>query len=159
MKTETLSWVPTAPVRAAELVEQEVAPDCIKHTTPTELPLTVTVTDTEWAIDPLTPVTVTTKVPAMLPVNVSVAVPDPVIVVGVIVAVSCVGNVTVSETVEENPLIEATVIVDVPEVPGAIATLLGLAESEKSGNAGPVMVSAIDAVCDIVPLVPVTNIV
>lgn len=157
MKTETLSWVPTAPVRAAGLVGQEAAPDWTTHTTPTALPVTVTETVTEWAIDPLTPVTVTVKVPEVLPVTVNVAVPDPVIRVGVMVAVTCVGNVTVRETTDENPLIGATVIEDVPEVLGEITMLVGLADNEKSGGDVPVTVRAMDAVWDIVPLVPVAN--
>ena len=41
--------------------------------------------------------------------------------------------VTPSETVPENPLIGATVIVDVPAVPATVVTLVGLAVIVKSG--------------------------
>jgi len=51
--------------------------------------------------------------------------------------------VTLNVTVPENPLIEATVIVDVPEVPGASVRLEGLAETEKSGTPVPETVTVI----------------
>lgn len=115
------------------------------HTIPTPLPVTVTVIVMEWAIVPLTPVTCSVKVPTVVPVTVRVAVPDPVTLVGVKVAVSCGGTVTVRETTEENPLRDVTVIDDVPEVFGEIAMLLGFADSEKSGTGVPVTERAIEA--------------
>lgn len=52
----------------------------------------------------------------------------------------------VRETVPEKPLIEDTEMVDVPEEPGAIVRLEGLAEMEKSGIPVPDTVTVIFAV-------------
>lgn len=84
MKTETLSRDPTAPVREAGLIGQEVFPDGITQTTP--MLATVTETLTEWDSVPLDPVTCTEKVPVMLAPMVRVAVPEPVMLVGLMIA-------------------------------------------------------------------------
>ena len=80
MKTETRSWVPTAPVSEAGLIGHEVEPDGTRQTTPTSA--TVTDTTTEWDIVPLVPVTCTAKVPVAFTPMVSVAVPEPAMLVG-----------------------------------------------------------------------------
>lgn len=59
----------------------------------------------------------------------------------------------VSVTVPVNPLIGATVIVEVPATPALTVTVVGLALTEKSV---PGTVKVTVAECDSVPLVPVT---
>ena len=63
-------------------------------------------------------------------------------------------TVDVRATVPVNPLIGATVIVDVAVAPADADILVGLAVTEKS--CGAVTVTVTVAVWDIVPLVPVT---
>ena len=121
--------------------------------------MTVTGTVTEWAMTPLVPVTWTEKLPEEVPVTVSVAVPEPVMLVGFIVAVIPDDAVVVSETIPVKPLRDVTVIVDVPEVLGATVMPVGLAEREKSGVAGLETVSEMVVVCESEPLVPVMVIV
>jgi hypothetical protein len=104
------------------------------------------------------PVTVTVKVPVVAAVQLSVEVcgegPN-VTLVGVRVHVSPAGDDgdTVKDTVPVKPLTAATVIVEVPELPGAIV----------AGDTGPAaivkstttkLIAAV--VCDSVPSVPVT---
>jgi hypothetical protein len=127
------------------------------QTNPTEV--TVTGMVIECASDPLTPVTCTENVPDELPVTVSVAVPEPVTLVGLMVALIPDDAVTVTETTPENPLSAVTVMVDVPDVLGMIVMLEGLADREKSGCDTPLIVTetVTDWVVD--PLVPVTVIV
>lgn len=55
--------------------------------------------------------------------------------------------------VPENALIDASVIVEVPGVPALTITLVGLAVTEKSGTATLYVTVAL---CDRVPLMPVT---
>jgi hypothetical protein len=108
---------------------------------------------------PSVPVTVTVKVPVVDAVQLSVEVcgevPN-VTLVGVRVHVRAgVGDDgdTVKDTVPVNPLIAVTVIVEVPELPGAIvAGDTGPAAIEKSTTTK--LIAAV--VCDSVPSVPVT---
>lgn len=93
----------------------------------------MTGTLSEWAIEPLTPIICTENAPDVLPVTVRVEVPEPVMLAGLRVAVIPDEAVTVRETTPENPLRALTVIVDVPDVLGAIVTLEGFADKEKSG--------------------------
>ncbi|SRR6266480_4533381 len=124
------------------------------HTTPA--PVTVTGIVIEWAIDPITPVIITENAPDELPVTVSVAVPEPVMLAGVIVALIPDGAVTVRETIPENPLRAVAVMVEVPDVLGAIVMLEGLAVKEKSGVPALETVTVTVAECASDPLVPVT---
>ena len=80
MKIETRSCDPTAPVREAGLIGQEVSPDGITQTTPTLA--TTTETLTEWDNVPLDPVTCTENVPVVLAPMVRVAVPVPLMLDG-----------------------------------------------------------------------------
>ena len=141
MKIETRTWDPTAPVREAGLIGQEVLPDGITQTIP--MLATMTETPTEWDSVPLDPVTCTEKVPVMLAPMVRVAVPEPVMLVGFMTAPIPLEWARVSKTVPENPLTEVTVIVEVPEAPGAIVRLEGVAEMEKSGTPVPETVTVI----------------
>src|SRR5205807_4039722 len=119
-------------------------------------PVIVTGIVIEWVMDPLTPVTCTENAPAELPVTVSVAVPEPVILAGLIVAVMEADAVGVRETTPEKPLREATVMVEVPEEPGANVMLDGLADKEKSGVPVLETVTVTVVECESDPLVPVT---
>jgi len=103
---------------------------------------TVYVTVAEWETDPLVPVTVTVKVPVVDPVHDRVEVPDVVVLVSAIlvgdrVHVRPVAGETVSDsvTVPVNPLIPATVMVEVPGEPTTTGTVIGLATTVKSGAA------------------------
>lgn len=86
----------------------------------------------------------------------STAVPEPVTVVGLTVAARPEDEVTVRETVPENPLTAVTVIVDEADEPDAIVRLDGFAVIVKSGvvPAVTVIVTPVKWVND--PLVPVT---
>ena len=83
--------------------------------------------------DPLVPVTITENVPVVFVPIVSVAVPEPVMVLGLITAPIPGEGVAVRETIPENPLNAVMVIAEVPEEPWTIVRLEGLAEMEKSG--------------------------
>jgi hypothetical protein len=65
-------------------------------------------------------------VPAIVELTVRVAVPEPVTLVGIMVALSPVGVVRVNVTVPLNPLTAVIVIVDAPLTPGVVLTGLGL---------------------------------
>jgi hypothetical protein len=121
-------------------------------------PAEVTVTGMliECDIDPLTPVTCTENVPDVLPVTVRVAVPEPVTLVGLIVAVIPDDAVTVRDTIPENPLSAVTIIVEETEEPGENVMLEGLADKEKSGGAAVLTVTWMVTLCEIEPLAPVT---
>lgn len=84
MKIKTRSWDPTGAVREAGLIGHELLPDEIMQTTPRLA--TVTVMLTEWDSVPLDPVTCTENVPVMLVPMVRVAVPEPVMLVGLTMA-------------------------------------------------------------------------
>jgi hypothetical protein len=74
----------------------------------------VKVAGVEWTRVPLVPVMMTVYVAAMVELQVSVAVPEFVTLVGVIAPqVRLAGTLSVSETVPVNPLSAVTVIVDV----------------------------------------------
>ncbi len=62
------------------------------------------------------------------------AVPEPVTLLGVIVAVSPEDGVAVSDTGLENPLTPITVIAEVPVVCTATTRVVGLALIRKSGD-------------------------
>lgn len=102
------------------------------HTTPTAVPVIVTVTVTVWVIDPLVPVTWRENVPEEDPLTSNVAVPEPEILVGLRLAVMPGGTVTVNDTAPENPLMEVIVMVEVPDEPGEMAIVDGVADMEKS---------------------------
>ena len=92
--------------------------------------------------DPLVPVTVTVKLPVVDPVQDRVEVPDVVVLVkatlvGDRVHVSPVVGETVADnaTVPVNPLLAATVIVEVPGEPTTAGTAVGFAATVKSGAA------------------------
>jgi hypothetical protein len=71
-------------------------------------------------------------VPAVTALTVSVDVPEPVTLVGLSVAVRPDDGLAVRLTVPPNPLIEATVIVDMPLAPALTVMLVGLAVMLKS---------------------------
>jgi hypothetical protein len=91
------------------------------------------------------------------PVHESPEVPDEprVTLVGLTSHVNPVSGETVDDrvTVPVNALIEVSAIVDVPAVPALTITLVGLAATEKSGTATLYVTVAI---CDRVPVTPVT---
>jgi hypothetical protein len=96
----------------------------------------------EWDKLPLAPVTVTVKVPLVVPVQDRVEVAevvevDSVTLVGDRVHVRPVAGETVSDrpTVPANPFRAVTVIVDVPAVPTVVVTVVGLAAKLKSAAA------------------------
>lgn len=123
------------PVREGGTEGHEAAPEGLRQMIP---PLgTVTVTATAWDSDPLAPVTWTGKVPLEFAWMVSVAVPEPVTLVGLMDALTPIGLVTANETVPENPFSDVTVIVEVSEEPAVSVRLLGLALMKKSGVEGP----------------------
>jgi hypothetical protein len=98
------------------------------------------------------PVNVTVKLPLVVAVQDRVALPEPVIPVGVKVQViPVVGDtVAVRPTTPPNPLTEFTVIVDIPAWSALTPTLVGLAERVKS--------TAVRMTVDVwikLPLVPV----
>jgi hypothetical protein len=102
--------------------------------------VTVKVTVAEWDRDPLTPVTLTVKVPVVEPVHDRLEAAEVVVVVsatlvGVRAHVKPVEGDTVSEsaTVPVKPFVAETVIVEVPGDPTAALTLVGLAVTVKSG--------------------------
>jgi len=85
----------------------------VKSTTPKE-----NVAVAVWTSEPLVPVIVTTKVPEVGEEQDRVAVPDPVMVPGVIAPqVSPAGTVSVRVTTPENPFSAVIVIVEVAEEP------------------------------------------
>jgi hypothetical protein len=90
-------------------------------------------------------------------VTVRVAVPDGPVLVGLIVAVNPLVAEIVRATVPLNPLMPWIVIVDVPKAPAGMIRLKGLAVMVKSGGEGGMTVTEAVAVCDSVPLVPVTT--
>jgi hypothetical protein len=107
------------------------------------------VTMVEWESVPLVAVIVTVNVFAVLALQVSVAVPELVTLVGVIALhVSPVGTVSVRLTIPVNPLSAVTVMVEVKETPGEPAA--EVADSVKS-----VMVNVTEMEWDNEPLVPV----
>ena len=101
---------------------------------------TVKVRVAEWDRDPLVPVTVTVKVPAVEPVHERVEVPD----VVELVKATLVGDrvhvrpvdgemVSANATVPVNPLTALTVMVEVAGEPTTAFTAIGLAATVKSG--------------------------
>jgi len=89
-----------------------------------------------WFNDPLVPITVTVYVPVLVllaTLIVSVDFPEVENEVGLRLAVNPVGAVADSATVPVNPLRKVTVIVEVPEDPLLMLSVVGDADSEKSG--------------------------
>jgi len=109
---------------------------------------TTKVTVAECTRVPLVDVTVTVNVPLEVNVQDSVEVPEPVTVVGDSVQAALL---TVSVAVPENPLMAASVMVEVPAEFTLTATVVGLAVIVKSWT---VNVTVADADCE--PLVPDT---
>jgi hypothetical protein len=122
---------------------------------------------TEWVSEPLVPVTVIVNVPgvavkATLIVSVEVAEPADggVTGLGLKVAVTPVGGVEVLSVTGLLKLFsEVIVIVEVPVAPGAMVSVVGDAEIEKFGVAGPVTVSVKVVDLIVLPEVPVIVIV
>jgi hypothetical protein len=82
----------------------------------------VNVAVAEWVSVPLVPVIVRLYVAAMVELHATVAVPELVTLVGVMAPqVKLAGTVSVRDTVPVNPLIAATVIVEVADVPAVTA--------------------------------------
>ncbi len=90
--------------------------------------VTVTLCDNE----PLDPVTVAEKVPTEEGVHVRVDVPEPTTLVGLRVHVNPAAGVDVRETVLEKPFTGLMVMVEEPDVPLLIGTLVGNAVIAKS---------------------------
>jgi len=86
---------------------------------------------------PLVPITVARKLPATLLVHERVELPDPPLMLFEERAQDRLVElvVTVSETVPENPLTGLIEIADVPAVPMATVTVVGLAAMAKSAAA------------------------
>jgi len=134
---EVSATVPVKPLMGATMiVEVAVAPERIVTLVGLAViekscgALTVTVTVAERDSVPLVPVTVTVKVPAVVPVHdsVEVCVAPRTTLVGLRVHVSPAGDtVEVRATVPVKPLTGATLIVDVPEPPETNVKLVGLA--------------------------------
>lgn len=100
-------------------------------------------------IEGVDPVTATEKVPPEANVHISVAVPEPVTLLGVMEHWLML---EVSDTTPVNPLIAMTVIVELPAVFGNVATVVGLANIWKSTTWTKIAA----VVCTFDPLVPVT---
>lgn len=113
---------------------------------------TVTVTVVECDRDPLVPVTCIVNVPVELVPTVSVAVPEPVMLVGLMIAPIPGDGLTEKETSPLNPLIDVTVMVEVPEEPLTRARLEGFALMAKSGVPVPKTVTIVDRVLMSFPL-------
>jgi hypothetical protein len=154
MNTETLNWVPAVPEKLRTLEGHVVAPDEITQTSPTKGTLTKTVTLCDNA--PLVPVTRTVWLPEVLTLTVRVAVPEVVMLVGLMVAVRPADGARPSDTTPVKPLTAAMVMVDVAEEPVGIERLDGLAEMVKSGCGGPLTVTESCTACDVAVLCPVT---
>jgi hypothetical protein len=104
--------------------------------------------------EPLVPVTVRVNVPSVAEVHVTVAVPEPVTIPGVIAPhVSPEGTVSVRETVAVNPFKGAIVIVETTEAP-ALTAAGDVTLIVKSGDTVTVQLTV--AECEWEPLAPVT---
>lgn len=80
------------------------------------------VAEAVWASEPLVPVTVRTYVPATVALQETVAVPEPVTLVGVMAPqVRPAGTVSVRETTPANPFTAVTVRVDAADWPALTA--------------------------------------
>lgn len=96
-------------------------------------PVTMKVIFAECERVPLVPITEAVKLPVDMDEHDSVEVPEPLaILVGESVQRRLVELTTVRETVPVKPFTGATVIVEVPELPWTIETLVGFAEIVKS---------------------------
>ena len=93
----------------------------------------------------------------MLLVTDRTAVPELVTLVGLIVVERPGVDTTDSEMVPVKPFTAVRVIVEVPEVPVPIVTVLGVAVIVKSGCGPGVTVIARLTECESVPLIPVTK--
>src|SRR5207249_4116952 len=92
-------------------------------------PVTVKVTSTELVSEPLVPVTITVTVPAEVKVQDSVEVPEPPVTVAGESVHAELSDTRATSAV--NPLTSATVMVEVPGLPVATVTDVGLAVSVK----------------------------
>jgi hypothetical protein len=92
----------------------------------------------------------------VLTLTVRVAVPEVVMLVGLMVAVRPEDGARLSDTTPEKPLTAAMVIVEVAEEPDGIERLDGLAEMVKSGCGGPLTMTESCVAWDVDVLVPVT---
>ena len=111
--------------------------------------LTVKVAVVEWLSVPLVPVIVRVYVAATVELQETVAVPEPVTLVGLMVPqVRLAGTVSVRLTIPANPLTALTVMVDVAETPALTAA------GEVAAIVKSVTVNVADVEWDSVPLVP-----
>lgn len=94
--------------------------------------VTLKSTETECDREPLVPVTVTLTVPAVAKVQDKVDVPEPPVTVAVLWVQAELSDVSATSPV--NPLRLVTWIVELPEVPTVVGTVVGLAVIEKSGR-------------------------
>ncbi len=125
--TEILE-APELPWTIAKLVGLELM---LKSATP----VTVTLMLTEWDCEPLVPVTITIKFPAVTvdaTAMVVTDVPDPVMLCGLRLIAKPVGPVADRVTTLLKPLMADTVRVEVPEPPAGTVRVFGFAESPKS---------------------------
>jgi len=85
-----------------------------------------------WVSEPLEPVTVTLTVPAVAKVHDKVDVPEPPVTVAVLRVQAELSDVSATSPVNPSRLV--TWIVELPEVPIVVGTVVGLAVMEKSGR-------------------------
>jgi hypothetical protein len=105
----------------------------------------------EWLSVVLVPVTARTKVPAPVALQETVAVPDPVMLLGVMAPqVNPAGGVSVMDTTPAKPLCAVIVIVETTEAPAWTAA------GEEAAIVKSWTVNETVAWCERVPLVPVT---
>ena len=145
--------VPVKPLTAVTVIVEDrfapVVPD--GEVAATVKSVTVNVAVVECTSVPLVPVTVSEYVPAVVDWQDTVAVPEPVTLVGEIAPqVRPLGTVSVRLTVPVNPLIAVTVIVEVADV------LMTTAAGDVATIVKSVTVKVAVAVWTSVPLVPVT---
>ncbi len=159
---EVKATVPVNPLTGATVIVEMAATPAFTvrlvglAVTEKSVTLTVTVAETERL--PLAPVTMTVKVPDVVPVHDKLLVPDvPRVTLAdeSVQAIPVVGEaVAVRATVPVKLFTEVTVIVEVAAVPTATVALVGLATTVKVGAPPTVYVTV--AECDSEPLVPVT---
>jgi hypothetical protein len=108
--------------------------------------VTLNVTTAEWTREPLVPVTVTFVIWAEENMHESVAVPEPVTLVGLTVHATLS---VVKLTTPVNPFTDVTAIVEDPAEPALTSTLIGLAVKPKSGTT-----TAITVILPELPVLP-----
>src|SRR5439155_1186393 len=94
--------------------------------------VTLKPTETEWNREPLAPVTMTVTAPVAAKVQDKVDVPEPPVTVAVLRVQAELSDVSATSPVNPSRLV--TWIVELPEVPIVVGTVVGLAVMEKSGR-------------------------